>query len=143
MGAFSRAAAKWSAGGYGALVSIPAVHPGLLAVVSPDSQPGGLKELLTHLPDVSCCVIFTRDSSSGRVEIDNDGWPVIKYWPCDQTLEHLLDVSWGGGKATAHERWCVLVTDAAVVQKLCSRSVAGLLQEQSVLLLLAPWPAFP
>lgn len=101
MGAFSRAAANWGDGGYGAMVSIPAVHPGVLAVVSPDSQPGGLKELMSQLRNVSSCVVFTRDSDSGRVTLDSEGRYIIHYWPCQQTLQHLLEVSAGTEVLTA------------------------------------------
>lgn len=93
MGSFSRAAANWESSGYGAMVSVPAAHPGLLAALCPEHEPGQLKELCMQLPNISCCVIFTRDSSSGRVEVDKEGRPVIKYWPCQQTIEHMLDVS--------------------------------------------------
>jgi hypothetical protein len=43
-----------------------------------------------------CCVVqavvFTRDSSSGRVRIDSEGRPVVTYWPCETTRKHLMEV---------------------------------------------------
>ena len=53
MGVFSRAAANWDSGGYGALVSVPACQPGLLAAISPDVRPGYLKELLLEFRDAA------------------------------------------------------------------------------------------
>jgi hypothetical protein len=45
---------------------------------------------------VLCCVlqavVFTRDSGSGRVSIDREGRPVITYWPCDVTRQHMVEV---------------------------------------------------
>lgn len=93
MGSFSRAAANWSEGGYGAMVSVPAVHPGLLGAISPDSTPGALKQLMLQVQHGSASVIFTRDTGSGSVGIDSEGRPVVRYWPDDTTSKHLLDVS--------------------------------------------------
>jgi hypothetical protein len=95
MGAYSRAAAGWSQGGYGAMVSVPAAHPGLLAAICPDRSPGALKKTLLTLRDGSTCVIFTRDSGSGIVSIDGEGRPVMRYWPNETTQKHMFDVSCG------------------------------------------------
>lgn len=159
MGVFSRAAAHWEEGGYGALLSVPAVQPGLLAAIVPDHSLGALKNTMLTVQDSSlvsrtahasaqddgfcclsapcvgvvwrwpvaslaqqhtatncvwvtvqdrivkkpliyvissCCamqtVLFTRDSSGGRVGIDSEGRPVVTYWPCATTREHLLEV---------------------------------------------------
>jgi len=35
---------------------------------------------------------FTRDSSGGRVKIDKEGRPVVSYWPCPTTRQHLMEV---------------------------------------------------
>jgi hypothetical protein len=93
MGSYSRAAAGWSEGGYGAMVSVPAAHPGLLAAICPDRSPGALKKSLLELRNGSGCVIFTRDSGSGSVSIDGEGRPVIRYWPDKTTQKHMFDVS--------------------------------------------------
>lgn len=108
MGSFSRAAAGWEEGGYGAMVSVPAAHPGMLAALCPDAAPGQLKRLMLHLPNMSPIVVFARDSSAGRVLIDSAGRPVVHYSPCSSTRRHLLDVRAG----------------AACARVLCSYSVA-------------------
>ncbi|WIA29237.1 hypothetical protein OEZ86_011745 [Tetradesmus obliquus] len=91
MGSYSRAAAGWSEGGYGAMVSVPAAHPGLLGAICPDSSPGALKKMMLDLRDGSGCVIFTRDSGSGSVGVDGAGRPVIRYWLDKTTEKHLFD----------------------------------------------------
>lgn len=91
MGVFSRAAANWEAGGYGALLSVPAVQPGLLAAIVPDHSLGCLKDTVLTLQDASLTVLFTRDSSGGRVRIDSEGRPVVSYWPCPTTRSHLME----------------------------------------------------
>jgi hypothetical protein len=53
MGVFSRAAAHWDSGGYGALLSVPACQPGLLAAICPDHELGHLKRTMQDLPDAS------------------------------------------------------------------------------------------
>jgi hypothetical protein len=53
MGVFSRAAANWEAGGYGALMSVPAAQPGLMAAIVPDHTLGCLKDNMLLLQDVS------------------------------------------------------------------------------------------
>jgi hypothetical protein len=93
MGSFSRAAANWSESGYGAMMSVPAAHPGLLAAICPDRSSGSLKRTLLQLRNGSGSVIFTRDSGSGSVRIDDQGRPVIRYWPNKTTQKHLFDVS--------------------------------------------------
>lgn len=93
MGSYSRAAGGWSEGGYGAMVSVPAAHPGLLGAICPDSSPGALKKMMLDLRDGSGCVIFTRDSGSGSVGVDGAGRPVIRYWLDKTTEKHLFDVS--------------------------------------------------
>lgn len=66
MGVYSRAAANWEAGGYGAFMSVPAVQPGLLAAIVPDHTLGYLKDNMMLLQDVALVsrvtwpVIYTR-----------------------------------------------------------------------------------
>lgn len=67
MGVFSRAAAHWEAGGYGAFLSVPAVQPGLLAAIVPDWRLGLLKETMLDLQDAS--LVGTGSSSRVRVGV--------------------------------------------------------------------------
>jgi hypothetical protein len=54
MGVYSCAAANREAGGYGALLSVPACQPGLLAALTPDAPaPGYMKQLMLDLPHSS------------------------------------------------------------------------------------------
>lgn len=53
MAVYSTAAANWTAGGYGAFISVPAVQPGLLGAISPDTSPGYMKQLMAEVPDAS------------------------------------------------------------------------------------------
>lgn len=53
MGVFSRAAANWEAGGYGAFLSVPAAQPGMVAAGLPDQHLGALKETMLEWQDAS------------------------------------------------------------------------------------------
>lgn len=66
-------------------------------------------------------VVFTRDSSGGRVTIDSKGRPVVHYWPCATTRRHLMEVSawlasrWAAGPAClAASQWLAIWLSGAV-----------------------------
>lgn len=86
-------AAHYAQGGYGAMISVPAAHPALLAALCPWHTPTMMRELLAQLPTTfAAAVVFTRDSGGGLVQVDGAGRMVYDYWPCAATRQHLLEV---------------------------------------------------
>ncbi|KAI8471477.1 MAG: hypothetical protein J3K34DRAFT_520556 [Monoraphidium minutum] len=87
---YSLSAAKWEQGGYGAMVSVPSLHPGLLAACYP-WDPATIKRELITMQDTAASVVFARDQGSGRVTIDGRGRPRLHYWPDAATRKSILE----------------------------------------------------
>lgn len=87
---YSLSAARWEKDGYGAMVSVPSLHPGLLAACHP-WDPATFKSRLMELQDIATAVVFARDCGGGRVMVDAQGRPRIHYWPDEDTRKHILE----------------------------------------------------
>jgi long-chain-alcohol oxidase len=66
-------------GGYGARLETAPVHPAYLAFGSPWESAEQFDARMRDLPHLSLIGILLRDRSAGRVRIDRDGRPLIRY----------------------------------------------------------------
>ncbi|GBF98468.1 long-chain-alcohol oxidase-like [Raphidocelis subcapitata] len=87
---YSLSAANWEQGGYGAMVSVPSLHPGLMAACHP-WNPLEFKNQLIRMQDIAVSVIFARDRGGGRVTVDGRGRPRVHYWPTPETARSVLE----------------------------------------------------
>jgi choline dehydrogenase-like flavoprotein len=66
-------------GGYGFVVEVPPVHPGLASLGLPWRDARGHHRLMRQLAHVAVFIAITRDRDGGRVWPDRDGRPVVEY----------------------------------------------------------------
>jgi choline dehydrogenase-like flavoprotein len=66
-------------GGYGFIIEVPPMHPGLAALSLPWQSAEGHHQLMRQLRHAATFIAITRDRDSGRVRVDRDGRPVVDY----------------------------------------------------------------
>ncbi len=94
MSACSTAAADWegAAGGYGPLISVPALPPGMLGASALPWRPGSKADVIGAAQDVALSLAFCRDTGEGRVLLNWRGEPEVAYWPNAQDRASILKV---------------------------------------------------
>ena len=67
--------------GYGFVVEVPPVHPGLAALGLPWNDAKSHQELMTQVGNMAFFFALVRDRDGGRVEVDDQGNPFLNYIP--------------------------------------------------------------
>jgi choline dehydrogenase-like flavoprotein len=83
-------------GGYGFVIEVAPVHPGLAALGLPWRGAAGHRDLMRRLDRLALFIAITRDRDGGRVWIDRRGRPVIDYTVSSRDAPHVLR---GGAEA--------------------------------------------
>jgi choline dehydrogenase-like flavoprotein len=65
--------------GYGFVVEVPPLHPGLAALGLPWRDAAGHRRLMSSLRHLAAFIVIGRDREGGRVSIDRAGRPVLDY----------------------------------------------------------------
>lgn len=68
-----------SGDGYGFILEVPPMHPGLAALALPWHSASGHQELMNDFSRMAAFIAITRDRDGGRVTIDRAGKPVVSY----------------------------------------------------------------
>ncbi len=76
--------------GYGAMIEVPAAHPGLLASALTWRSAWQFKAIMQRLALQASFIAITRDRDGGRVTIDKKGRPRLHYRLSRADGEHLL-----------------------------------------------------
>jgi choline dehydrogenase-like flavoprotein len=75
--------------GYGFKFETAPLHPSLAALGFPWESAERHRALMTRLPNVTLVGILLRDRDGGRVTVDAEGQPVVRYRPSAYDLGHL------------------------------------------------------
>ena len=65
--------------GYGFVIEVPPVHPGLAALGIPWNDAKSHQDLMTQVANMAFFFALTRDRDGGRVDVDDQGNPIINY----------------------------------------------------------------
>jgi len=65
--------------GYGFVVEVPPIHPGLIASAIPWQDAKSHQELMTQVANMAFFFALVRDRDGGRVDVDGQGYPVLNY----------------------------------------------------------------
>jgi choline dehydrogenase-like flavoprotein len=65
--------------GYGFVVEVPPVHPGLAALGIPWKDAKSHQDLMTQVSNMAFFFALVRDRDGGRVDVDDQGNPVLNY----------------------------------------------------------------
>ena len=76
--------------GYGVRMEASPAHPGLWALGLPWQGPRKFSELMQQLPYFANTIVLTRDKYSGRVDVDGNGKPVLRYRLHPYDANHLM-----------------------------------------------------
>lgn len=77
--------------GYGARLEVPAIHPSMLATLTPWSSAADHKRLLSQFNHTVTFIVLTRDkNSAGRVYVDKEGTPRVDWALSDYDAESML-----------------------------------------------------
>lgn len=76
--------------GYGVWLENAPAHPGLNGLANPWTGGRAHKEVVQKLPYTANIIILTRDRDGGRVTVDKQGKPVLKYRLSDYDARHLM-----------------------------------------------------
>lgn len=87
--------------GYGVRLEVAPAHPGLWASALPWVSGADHKALMAGLEHTANFIVITRDRGSGRVVLDGDGEPVIRYRLGERDRAHLME---GVGRALKMHR---------------------------------------
>lgn len=68
-------------GPYGLRFEVAPTHPGMLGMVTPWESAAQHKRDMTQIPWVATCIALMRDTGAGRVTLDRQGDPVLRYFP--------------------------------------------------------------
>jgi choline dehydrogenase-like flavoprotein len=77
-------------GGYGFVIEVPPLHPGLAALGLPWRDAAGHQWLMRQLAHVAVFIAITRDRDGGRVWIDRGGRPVVDYTVSRHDARHVI-----------------------------------------------------
>ena len=75
---------------YGPKLETPPTHTGLLGLALPWRSGEQHKAVMQHADHIGSFIVLTRDRDAGRVEIDKQGQPVLRYSLSDYDRDHLL-----------------------------------------------------
>jgi long-chain-alcohol oxidase len=90
--ASSAASATTTNDGYGAMVSVPVCHPGMLGATCQWESGRDFKRTLMAAPNLALSLVFARDGGQGgRVTLGKGGRPCLDYWPRARDQESMLD----------------------------------------------------
>lgn len=67
--------------GYGLRFEVAPAHPGLIGMTTPWMGGQEHKRLMTRAAYEAVFIVLARDSGEGRVTLDKQGDPVLRYWP--------------------------------------------------------------
>jgi choline dehydrogenase-like flavoprotein len=76
-------------GGYGFKFETAPVHPSLAALAAPWESRAELGAFMRRLPRLALCGILLRDRFGGRVTVDREGQPVVRYRLSSYDTAHL------------------------------------------------------
>jgi choline dehydrogenase-like flavoprotein len=65
------------------------VYPTLAALATPWESRAGMADLVRRLPRITVCGVLLRDRDGGRVTVDRDGRPVVRYRLSPYDAAHL------------------------------------------------------
>jgi choline dehydrogenase-like flavoprotein len=65
--------------GYGFVIEVPPAHPGLIALGVPGWDARSHQECMLHAANAAFFFALIRDRDGGRVDIDRQGRPILKY----------------------------------------------------------------
>ena len=65
--------------GYGFVVEVPPVHPGIAALGIPWKDAKSHRELMTKMANMAFFFAVVRDQDEGRVDVDGEGNPLLNY----------------------------------------------------------------
>jgi choline dehydrogenase-like flavoprotein len=77
-------------GGYGFVVEVPPIHPGLVALGLPWRDAVGHRRLMEQLSRLAVFIAITRDRDGGRVRLDSDGRPILDYAISARDAPHVI-----------------------------------------------------
>ncbi len=84
--------------GYGFKFETAPIHPSLAALAVPWESRAAFGEVMRRLPRLALCGILLRDRDGGRVTVDRDGKPVIRYRLSPYDAAHLRRAVAAGGE---------------------------------------------
>ena len=67
--------------GYGVRIELAPAHPGLLGLATPWAGGRAHKYEMTRALHEAIFIVLARDTGAGRVTLDRQGDPVLRYWP--------------------------------------------------------------
>ncbi len=79
-------------GNYGLRFEVAPAHPGMLGMVTPWEGGQAHKREMRNIPYVATFIALTRDTGEGRVTLDRQGDPILRYFPNETDRQHLI---WG------------------------------------------------
>ena len=91
---FNREIGDWNNSGYGAWLHTSNSHPASFMSGTPWSSASDFKRRMLDYPQTCLLAVFMRDSSEGRVYLDDDGRPCIAYQLNDTDRRLMIEVSW-------------------------------------------------
>lgn len=91
MTAISNVKADRDGSGYGARLEVPAIHPSMMATLTPWNSAADHKRLLSQFNHTVSFIVLARDkNSTGRVYVDREGNPRIDWSLSDYDAESIL-----------------------------------------------------
>ncbi len=84
--------------GYGFKFETAPVHPGLAALAMPWQSRAAFADVMRQLPKIALVGILLRDRHGGRVRVDRDGQPVVRYRLSAYDAGHLRRAVAGAGE---------------------------------------------
>jgi choline dehydrogenase-like flavoprotein len=95
--------------GFGFKFETAPIHPSLAALACPWESRAGFDDLMRRLPRLAVCGILLRDRGAGRVTVDRDGEPVVRYRLAAPDMRNLRAACAAAGElleaAGAREIW--------------------------------------
>ena len=96
---YSREFGEWNSNGYGAWLHASNLLPGLFSASSSWSSGADFKRRLLEYAQTCCVAVFMRDTSEGRVYLDEDGRPSIAYQYNEYDRRTMIKVCGSSGTA--------------------------------------------
>jgi choline dehydrogenase-like flavoprotein len=116
-------------GRYGYHLETAPVHPGLIALALPWSEPVEHRAVMEQIAHVAAFIVLSRDRAGGRVTVDRQGRPVIDYpvrAPERALLQHGIAtaarIHWAAGAVDVH----TLHTRSRVLRRNSARDTADI-----------------
>jgi choline dehydrogenase-like flavoprotein len=116
-------------GNYGYHLETAPVHPGLIALALPWSDPGEHRTVMESVAHLSAFIVLARDREGGRVTVDRQGCAVIDYAvraPERALLQHGIAtaarIHWAAGALAVH----TLHTRSRVLRRTSAKDAGGI-----------------